>query len=67
MVYIQKATASHVAGISKVCNAGYWATYGKTHSKTYIERVIREFYHHDRILDEVTVESRSWGWLFRSN
>lgn len=64
MITIQKATASHVAGISKVCTASYWATYGETYSKAYIEKVIREFYNHDRILDEVTEESSSWGGYF---
>jgi GNAT superfamily N-acetyltransferase len=64
MIKICKADPSHVHGIAKVCSDGYRATYGETHSKEYIERIISEFYNTDRIVDEVTKTSRYWGGYF---
>jgi GNAT superfamily N-acetyltransferase len=64
MIKIFKADPSHVHGIAKVCSDGYHATYGETHSKEYIERIISEFYKTDRIVDEVTKTSRYWGGYF---
>ncbi|WP_117160979.1 GNAT family N-acetyltransferase [Paraliobacillus sp. X-1268] len=64
MIQIMKANESHVEGISNICIKGYWATYGETHSKEWIERVIREFYNHERILREVTEFNRDWGGYF---
>lgn len=64
MIHILKANPNHVAGISKVCSDGYWATYNKTHSETYIEGIIKGFYNHDRILKEVTETSKEWGGYF---
>ncbi|WP_342742122.1 GNAT family N-acetyltransferase [Virgibacillus siamensis] len=59
-----KANESHVKGISNICIRGYWATYGETHRKDWIERVISEFYNHERILSEVTESNRDWGGYF---
>ncbi|MDQ0973745.1 ribosomal protein S18 acetylase RimI-like enzyme [Neobacillus niacini] len=64
MIEICKADPSHVQGIAKVFSDGYRATYGETHSKEYIERIISEFYNTDRIVDEVTKTSRYWGGYF---
>lgn len=64
MIQIMKANESHVEGISNVCTEGYWATYGETHSKEWIENVIKDFYNHERILREVTVSDRYWGGYF---
>lgn len=64
LIQIMKANESHVEGISSVCIRGYWATYGETHSKEQIERVIRDFYNHERILREVTESNRDWGGYF---
>lgn len=64
MIKICKAIPIHVEGIAKVCSDGYRATYGETHSKEYIERIINEFYNTERILDEVTNTSRYWGGYF---
>lgn len=64
MIQIIKANDSHVEGISSVCIRGYWATYGETHSKEWIEKVIRDFYNHDRILGEVSESNRDWGGYF---
>lgn len=64
LIQIMKANKSHVEGISDVCSRGYWATYGETHSKEWIEGVIREFYNHERILREVIESNRDWGGYF---
>ncbi|GAA0496488.1 hypothetical protein GCM10008986_24270 [Salinibacillus aidingensis] len=64
MINIMKANESHVKGISNVCIRGYWATYGESHSKEWIERVIKDFYNHKRILREVTEFNRDWGGYF---
>ncbi|WP_181347811.1 GNAT family N-acetyltransferase [Thalassobacillus sp. CUG 92003] len=64
MIHIMKADESHVEGISSVCTRAYWATYGETHSKDYIERVVNDFYNHARILREVTESNRNWGGYF---
>jgi GNAT superfamily N-acetyltransferase len=64
MIKICKANMIHVQGIAKVCSEGYRATYGETHSKEYIERIISEFYNTDRIVNEVTKTSRYWGGYF---
>ncbi|MEK5038666.1 GNAT family N-acetyltransferase [Sporosarcina sp. FSL K6-3457] len=64
MIHILKASPSHVAGIAKVCSDGYRATYKETHSKAYIEGIIKEFYNHERILKEVTETSKQWGGYF---
>lgn len=64
MINICKANPIHVQGIAKVCSEGYQSTYGETHSKEYIERIISEFYNTERILDEVTKSSRYWGGYF---
>ncbi|TGB03595.1 GNAT family N-acetyltransferase [Halobacillus salinus] len=64
MIQILKAAPSHVAGISKVCSAGYWATYHEIRSEAYIKRIIEEFYNHERVESEVTHTSREWGGYF---
>lgn len=64
MIHITLANPDHVAGISKVCSDGYWATYRETHSEKYIQGIIEEFYNHDRILKEVSEMSRDWGGYF---
>jgi GNAT superfamily N-acetyltransferase len=64
MIHIQKANPSHVQGIKKVCSDGNWATYREIYTKEYIERVISEYYNHERILDEVTTSDRHWGGYF---
>ncbi|MFC0523736.1 GNAT family N-acetyltransferase [Pontibacillus salicampi] len=64
MIEIRKANESHVEGISSVCTNAYWATYGETHSNEYIERVIKDYYNHERILGEVTESNCDWGGYF---
>jgi GNAT superfamily N-acetyltransferase len=64
MIHIHKANPSHVQGIKKVCSEGYWATYRDIYTKEYIERVIKEFYNHERIMEEVTKSDRHWGGYF---
>lgn len=64
MISIYKASPSHVNGIAKVCSNAYMATYSETHTKEYIERIIKEFYNPERILKEVTNTSRHWGGYF---
>lgn len=64
MIQIIKACVEHVQGIAKVCTDGYWATYGETHSKEYIDRIIEEFYNTERIASEVQQTSREWGGYF---
>lgn len=64
MITIQKANTEHIHGIARVCIASYWATYGDLLSTEYIERMIKEFYTPERLLEEVTKTSRSWnGWI----
>lgn len=64
VIAIEKALPEHVSGISDVCSKGYRHTYEETHSTEYIERMIREFYNQDRILNEVKHTSREWnGWF----
>ncbi|MCM3594809.1 GNAT family N-acetyltransferase [Metabacillus idriensis] len=64
MVQIRKATTIDVQGISEVCREANWATYGDIYSEEYLEKVIREYYSCERILDEVTTSDRSWGGYF---
>jgi GNAT superfamily N-acetyltransferase len=64
MIKICKANRDYVHGISKVCSEGYRATYSKTHSKGYIERIIKEFYNTERIMSEVSTTSKQWGGYF---
>ncbi|SIS66982.1 GNAT family N-acetyltransferase [Salimicrobium salexigens] len=64
MIEVKKGNLSDVAGISKVCREGYWATYSELRSEEYIERVIKEFYNHERIEREVIETSRYWGGYF---
>ncbi len=59
-----KADISHVSGIAKVCSDGYWETYRDIRSEAYIKRIIKEFYNHKRIINEVTETSRDWGGYF---
>ncbi|MGG1848552.1 GNAT family N-acetyltransferase [Bacillus wiedmannii] len=64
MITVQKANLKHVEGISEVCTNGYKATYEDSHSNEYIERIIKEFYNHDRIRMEITSPDESWdGWF----
>ncbi|TYO68624.1 GNAT family N-acetyltransferase [Rossellomorea marisflavi] len=63
MIQIERATLQHVEGISDVCSRGYRATYGESHPESYIERIIEEFYHPDRISSEITDGGDGWdGW-----
>lgn len=64
MITIHKATPEHIEGIAKVCSDGYRATYVDIYSQEYIERIIKEFYNHDRISNEVTTSYRDWGGYF---
>ncbi|NMH74556.1 GNAT family N-acetyltransferase [Bacillus sp. RO2] len=64
MINVYKAESCHIDGIKKVCSEGYWATYEDIYSKEYIEKVIKEFYNNERILDEVTKTNRHWGGYF---
>lgn len=64
MIKICKADESHVAGIAKVCTEGYWATYQELLTKERIQRIVEEFYNHERILQEVTHSDRNWGGYF---
>ena len=64
MIEILKANITHVEGITKVCSRAYWATYKELRSEEYIKRVIKEFYHHERIMKEVTDTGREWGGYF---
>lgn len=61
---VKKADSSHVAGISRVCRDGYWATYQNIRSEEYINRIVEEFYHFERIEREVAETSREWGGYF---
>ncbi|RFU66887.1 GNAT family N-acetyltransferase [Bacillus sp. V59.32b] len=64
MITIQKAEPEHVEGIAKVCSDGYRATYQETHTQEYIERIISEFYNHERILKEIFERQPGWnGWF----
>lgn len=64
MIQIEQANLSHVQGISAVCAAGYRATYSDSHSSKYIERIIKEFYHPERIAVEVANKSKDWGGYY---
>lgn len=64
MVEIKRADKGHVHEIAKLCINGYWNTFGKTHSKEYIKRIINEFYNIDRLRTEVDENSESWGGYF---
>lgn len=61
---IQRAEYKHAEGIVRVCTIAYRATYKDTHSPGYIERTIKEFYHIERIREEINVVSYGWdGWF----
>jgi GNAT superfamily N-acetyltransferase len=64
MIHICNANLKHIPGISKVCSDGYRTTYSETLTKEYIERIIKEFYNPERLLNEVTTTSREWGGYF---
>ncbi|XXM74586.1 GNAT family N-acetyltransferase [Lysinibacillus sphaericus] len=61
---MKKAGIQHIDGIIKVCSDGYRATYLHTHSSEYIERIIREFYHYDRVHHEVIHTDDGWNGYF---
>lgn len=63
-IHITKANERHIKGIANVCTKGYWATYGDTHPKEYIERITQEFYNPTRISKEVATSTRDWGGYF---
>jgi len=63
-IHVIKANNQHTEGISKVCTDGYWATYGNSHPKKYIQRIVDEFYNVDRISNEVTISNKHWGGYF---
>ena len=64
MVEIKRADKDHVHAIAKLCIDGYWNTFGGTHSKDYIKRIINEFYNIDRLRTEVDENSEAWGGYF---
>ncbi|MGG4488271.1 GNAT family N-acetyltransferase [Metabacillus idriensis] len=64
MVQIRKAATTDVQGISEVCRVANWATYGHIYSEEYLEKVIREYYSCERLLEDVTASDRSWGGYF---
>ncbi|MGD6968267.1 GNAT family N-acetyltransferase [Rossellomorea vietnamensis] len=64
MIHIVKAEPEHVEGIVKVCSDANRATYKDIYSEEYIERVIKQYYTPERILEEVSGSSRDWGGYF---
>ncbi|CAM3951398.1 hypothetical protein [Mesobacillus zeae] len=63
MFEVKKAGTQHIEGIIQVCTDGYRDTYCETHSEEYIERVIKQFYHYDRIYEDVLSSGEGWdGW-----
>ena len=64
MIKIRKAGLDDVAGIIRVCSEGYRATYPGLLPYYHIEKIIRNFYHEDRIKDEILNVSQAWnGWF----
>ncbi|MGV3487373.1 MAG: GNAT family N-acetyltransferase [Tuberibacillus sp.] len=64
MVIVKKASIAHADGIAKVCTDGYWATYKEMYDNSHIERIIKEFYNRDRILNEIENTGKEWGGWF---
>ncbi|WP_329610094.1 hypothetical protein [Pseudalkalibacillus berkeleyi] len=64
MITIQKATATHVEGIVKVCTEGNRATYKDIYTQEYLDRITEEFYNPERVLSEVSTSTRDWGGYF---
>lgn len=63
-IQVVRADISHVEGIAKVCTDGWLATYEGLHSQEYIDRVIEEYYNHERIHKEVLTNDENWyGWF----
>ncbi|MGG2017104.1 GNAT family N-acetyltransferase [Bacillus sp. S10(2024)] len=63
-IQVVRADISHVEGIAKVCTDGWLATYEGLHSQEYIDRVIEEYYNHERIHKEVLTNNENWyGWF----
>ncbi|HDX9580778.1 TPA: GNAT family N-acetyltransferase [Bacillus pseudomycoides] len=63
-IQVVRADISHVEGIAKVCTDGWLATYDGLHSQEYIDRVIEEYYNHERIHKEVLTNDEYWyGWF----
>lgn len=52
MVTVQKAELKHVQAICDVCTRGYWTTYTSA-PRTYIQRIVDEFYNVKRVTKEV--------------
>jgi len=64
MLRVERAEIIHIEGISKVCSDGYRETYKETHTQEYIERIINEYYNHDRLSEEIKFEGDGWdGWF----
>lgn len=61
---VTSAGPEHVKGIAQVCSKAYRLTYALTHSESYIERVIQEFYNEERIFEEVMNTGREWCGYF---
>ena len=54
------ATAEDVPEIARICAAGWRDTYAGRHPPSYIEEIIAEFYHPERVAAEVG-EREDWG------
>lgn len=63
-IHVIKADHRHIEGIANVCTEAYWATYSNTYPKEYIRRIVKEFYNHERISEEVSVSNKYWGGYF---
>ncbi len=64
MIEIKQAGVNHINGIIKVCSEGYRGTYIDSHPKEYIERIISEFYHYERVKEEVLHSNEGWNGYY---
>ena len=63
MIEIRKAKPEDAQGIVRVCSDGYRSTYPELLPRDAIEKIIKDFYHVDRVQNETLHTDRAWnGW-----
>ncbi|MEV0895808.1 GNAT family N-acetyltransferase [Actinoplanes sp. NPDC049802] len=60
MAEVRAATDSDVAAIRDICTRGYRTTYPDLLSQEFIERMLAEFYHAERVAKEIAAAPPGW-------
>lgn len=58
MIYVRRAETKDAADIIRICSSGWRVTYHNLYPSTYIEAVIREFYSKEKVIHDISENSR---------